>query len=438
MTGRDVPTDHELRDNLQKRIVLVEDEEKRKRDLVPTGSAFSKRHYRAGMAASDRNKQKGNGTGAGNQTTGGSTTGNGTSASGGGSGVSPIDIQAAEGNGLTAANKPTSNNTLGLDIEADDVSYIATVQIGTPPQNFNVIMDSGSADFWVGSEQCQDCSSNATLLGSQGSSSFVASNQQFEVQYGSGAVAGLKCQDTVNLAGLSLTNHSFGVALQESQQFTGAPIDGLMGLAQSTLSEQGVPTPVESLATAGLISAPIASFKISRLSDQLNDGEITFGALDTTKFDQNTLTAFDNVNQQGFWEGAVDDFSVGGQSAGLQGRTAILDTGTTLILAPAQDAATVMQMLGGQCDQQQCTIPCTANASLALTFGNTAFSIEPQDMAVLPVDINDPTGNCTAGIQPGSVGGANEWLVGDVFLKNAYFSVDQSTNQISLAKLTNN
>jgi hypothetical protein len=36
------------------------------------------------------------------------------------------------------------------------------------------------------------------------------------------------------------------------------------------------------------------------------------------------------VNQQGFWEAAMDDVSVNGGHLGLQGRTAILDTGQYL------------------------------------------------------------------------------------------------------------
>ena len=108
-----------------------------------------------------------------------------------------------------------------------------------------------------------------------------------------------------------------------------------MGLAQSGLSQQQKPTPVESLAAAGLISAAITSYKISRLADKLNDGQVTFGGLDPTRFSQATLVTLPNVNAQGFWEGAIDAIKVDGQDTGLQGRTAILDTGTTLIIAPA-------------------------------------------------------------------------------------------------------
>lgn len=106
------------------------------------------------------------------------------------------------------------------------------------------------------------------------------------------------------------------------------PFDGLMGLALSTLSQQGVPTPPETLAAKGLIKSAITSFKISRLTDNKNDGEITFGGLDTTKFDPKTIVTFKNVNTQGFYEGSLA-VSIDGKDLGLsKATTAILDTGT--------------------------------------------------------------------------------------------------------------
>lgn len=422
MTGRSEPPEHELRAEMHKRMYILESASVNASSATTVArSNFSRRHSRHSKPFTNAASN--------------------TSSTGTGGGVSPLDIQAAENGGLTPAKQPTANNTLALAIDADDVGYIATIQIGTPPQNFNILMDSGSADFWVGSESCQSqqgTCGNHTFLGSKSSSSFVQSNQNFNVTYGSGAVAGVLCQDNVNMAGLQLNNHTFGVANEESVQFSAdtVPFDGLMGLAQSILSNEKVPTPVESLASNGLISSAISSFKISRLADQLNDGQVTFGGLDPTKFVASTLITIPNVSKVGFWEGALNAITVNGQNTGMAGRTAILDTGTTLIIAPPADTLAVVTMLGGKCDTQQCTIPCTSNASVALSFGNASFTIDPRDMLLLPVDVNDPTGDCTAGIQPGTIGTDTEWLVGDVFLKNAYLSVDTTNNQISLAKLS--
>jgi len=430
MTGRKEPSSEELEANLVKRFNRAGAQPKQRRH---------NNHHGNNVDANDSESNAvGNG---GNSNAGGNTQAAGNSTTGGGEGFSEVDLKAQTNGGLTAAGKPTADNSLGLDIEANDVGYIATVQVGTPPQDFRILMDSGSADFWIGAEGCKSvlggCGKH-TFLGPKGSSSFVDSGKQFQVTYGSGAVAGNIISDNVNIAGLALDKHVFGVATQETQDFADDSVsfDGLIGLAQSTLSNQGVPTPVEALASNKLITDAITSYKISRLSDGLNDGEITFGGLDKTKFDAKTLTTFDNVNTQGFWEGDVL-FSVNGQDLGLKGRTAILDTGTTLIIAPAADAAAVHAKIDGAKSDGQggFTIPCTTTAVVSMSFGGTNFDINPTDLLFAPVDPNDLTGDCISGISSGNIGGANEWLVGDVFLKNAYFSTDVTKNQISLAKL---
>lgn len=210
-----------------------------------------------------------------------------------------------------------------------------------------------------------------------------------------------------------------------------------MGLAQSSLSNQGVPTPVESLASAGIIQEAITSYKISRVSDSLNDGEVTFGGKDTSKFDPKTLVTLPNVNPQGFWEAQMDAVTVNGQDLGFDNRTAILDTGTTLLVVPPSDAEAIHRAIPGAKSDGNggFTIPCTTNASLALSFGGQLFTIEPSDLTFVPSNSKDLTGDCVSGISSGQVQGPNEWLNGDVFLKNAYFSTDVGKNTIQLAKL---
>ncbi|KXN91695.1 putative aspartic-type endopeptidase CTSD [Leucoagaricus sp. SymC.cos] len=471
MTGRNEPSAEELEQHMKRRVVSVEGPEglqkRYNRQGVPKtqGGATGKTNNQ--KATGGRNGQQGNGaTGqsgnnnGGNQTTGnkggkgagnskggkgaGAATGAAAGAAGGAAGATAgATSGGAATQAVTNANTPTAGNSLGLDIEANDVGYLATVQMGTPPQDFLILMDSGSADLWVGAENCQsanggDCG-NHRFLGSQSSSSFVDTNQPFSVTYGTGSVSGDIITDNIAIAGLQLNQHTFGVATTESADFSDntTPFDGLMGLAQSTLSEQKTLTPIEALAKQGVVNQAVIGYKISRLADNKNDGEITFGGTDSAKFDSATVVDLPNVSQQGFWESAMDAVSVDGKSLGLNGRTAILDTGTTLIVAPDADAQAVHAAItGAQPDGQGgFTIPCNTQASVALTFGGTSFAIDPRDIAFQPVDPNNPNGDCVSGISSGNVGGANEWLVGDVFLKNAYFSTDVGKNSMSLAKL---
>lgn len=90
--------------------------------------------------------------------------------------------------------------------------------------------------------------------------------------------------------------------------------------------------------------------------------------------------------------------------------------GTTLIVAPPNDAATVHQAIdGAKADGQGgFTVPCNTNASVALTFGGKIFAIDPRDIAVQPVSAADPTGDCVSGIAAGAVGADTEWLVRNV------------------------
>ena len=80
-------------------------------------------------------------------------------------------------------------------------------------------------------------------MGTQSSSTFVDTGKPFEVTYGSGQVAGDIITDNIAVAGLALNAHTFGVATEESVDFSSdsTPFDGLMGLAQS-VSKYIIPT----------------------------------------------------------------------------------------------------------------------------------------------------------------------------------------------------
>ena len=270
---------------------------------------------------------------------------------------------------------------------------------------------------------------NHTSLGPRSSKSFIPDHQT--AFYIPDIVVGDYGQDNVTIAGLVLDTYKLGVASDDSSQLSKAPFDGIMGLGLQVssshcvcisttytspvqpLSKDNISTPVQALATNNLIQHAIASFKTPRLADQLDDGEVTFGGLDATKFDPKTLVTIPNVNQRGLWEGTMDAITINDIVTSLVKPTALFDTSIPLILTPPQHAQYVMERLGGTCNMTQCTIPCTTQASLALSFGNASFAIDPRDLAILPINPTDPTGNCTAGIQPNPNTKVTQWLVSD-------------------------
>ncbi|KAF7330311.1 Acid protease [Mycena venus] len=336
------------------------------------------------------------------------------------------------------SNQPAvlAQNSTQIDIDGADTGYLATVEIGTPSRNFAIILDSGSSDFWVGSDVCTDENGNGcgnhTFLSAANSQSFVNTGKKWSVTYGSGAASGEIVTDTVILGGMVLGNHSFGVAHSMSQSFSGdKAADGLMGLGGKGLSNQGVPTPVQAMKDTGFIDQAITSYRLPRLLDHTNNGEVTFGGLDESKFDRSTLVTV-NSTGDGFWFAPLGGVSVDGDDvSGIQSTVGLMDTGTTLLVVPTKESAAIHAKIPGAKLQSsgQWSIPCGTNTTVALKFGGKSFPINPKDLVF--ASFGKTTGDCTSGI--GSFDDT-KFLVGDTFLKSVYFSTNVDENTITLAQ----
>lgn len=108
-----------------------------------------------------------------------------------------------------------------------------------------------------------------------------------------------------------------------------------------------------------------------------------------------------------------------------------------MLIVPPADATAIHNLIPGANSDGQggFTIPCTGDATVALTFAGIQFNINPKDIAFQPVDPTNPQGDCVSGIASGTIGTATQWLAGDVFLKNVYFGTDATAGTLSLAQL---
>lgn len=133
-----------------------------------------------------------------------------------------------------------------------DASYAGAVNIGTPPQSFLLIVDTGSSDLWVTGTSCETATCRATTpFNPSDSSSYQTNNEQFSITYGSGTASGIIAQDTVSMGGFTVNGQGLAVVNSTSANLITAPISGLMGLGFRALAQTASTPFWQTLATSG-------------------------------------------------------------------------------------------------------------------------------------------------------------------------------------------
>lgn len=178
------------------------------------------------------------------------------------------------------------------------------------------------------------------------------------------------------------------------------------------------------LSSNKLIGSKLYGIHLSRGKDGLQDGELNLGEVNKDRFTGylNWNTCVDN--DSGFWEIPLSDAGVNGKALGITGRSAIIDTGTSFILMPSQDALKIhSQIPGFKQDGETFSVPCDTTAVVQFSFGKQSYNITTADWRGLRLQ----SGLCRSNIVGRQTFKDTQWLVGDVFLKNVYsvFDFDQ-------------
>ncbi|KAH1171983.1 hypothetical protein KIL84_007601 [Mauremys mutica] len=317
-----------------------------------------------------------------------------------------------------------------------DASYYGEISIGTPPQNFLVLFDTGSSNLWVPSTYCQSqaCSNHARFNPSQ-SSTYSSNGQTFSLQYGSGSLTGFFGYDTMTLQNIAVTNQEFGLSENEpGTNFIYAQFDGILGMAYPSLAVGGATTALQGMLQENLLSQPIFSFYLSSQPSSQYGGEVVFGGVDSSLYSGQIYWA--PVTQELYWQIGIDEFAIGGQATGWcsQGCQAIVDTGTSLLTVPQQLMSTFLQDVGAQENEYgEYVVDCSSVQSLptiSFTINGVSFPLPPSAY------ILSNNGYCSVGVEPTylpSQNGQPLWILGDVFLRQYYSVYDMGNNRIGFA-----
>ncbi|KAJ6499363.1 aspartic peptidase domain-containing protein [Mycena sanguinolenta] len=310
-----------------------------------------------------------------------------------------------------------------------DIMYYGPLQIGTPPQELTVDVDTGSADLWFPCD-CPDCENKQ--FEPLESSTCEESNETFSISYGSGTADGQLMRDTVSVGGLEVRRQWFGAARSLQGDFNGLPNDGLLGLAFSTVAQSGKATFFENLIAEGL--PPMFSMHLARHHD---DSAVCFGCIDRLK----TLDpgiVWISVLSKAYWSISMDAINVNvNKTRELQLATAlraIVDTGTTLIYLPEAVVSEFYAVIPGsthvfQPEFEFYTFPCSTMLDIEFAFGQNRFAVNPADFNLGMTAPDSP--DCVGGVLPLSAASGfpqDLAIVGDEFLKSWYSIFDYGSD----------
>ncbi|CAA6665347.1 unnamed protein product [Spirodela intermedia] len=222
-----------------------------------------------------------------------------------------------------------------------DAQYYGEIGIGTPPQKFTVIFDTGSSNLWVPSVKCYfsvACYVHSKYKSSL-SSTYQKNGKPAEIHYGTGAISGSSAKTMLKLVFIEATR-------EPSVTFLVGKFDGICGLGFQEISVGNVVPLWYNMISQGLVKEPIFSFWFNRNADDEEGGEIVFGGADPNHYKGNHT--YVPITRKGYWQFDMGDVLIDGRSSGICSGScaAIADSGTSLIAGPTATIAEINHAIG--------------------------------------------------------------------------------------------
>jgi len=315
-----------------------------------------------------------------------------------------------------------------------NAQYFAEIALGTPPQTFTVVLDTGSSNLWVPSTRC---SSIACFLhrryDADQSNSYKENGTEFAIQYGTGSLEGVISNDLLKMGDITIENQDFGESTKEpGLTFAFGKFDGILGLGYDNIAVKRVVPPFYHMVNRKLIDEPVFSFYLNDVNEGPQQGEVVFGGTDDSHFTGKVHYA--PIRRKGYWEVTLENVKWAGEYLDIEEIGAAIDTGTSLIALPTTLAELINKEIGAKKNYAgQYTLECDTIPSLpeiCLAFNGRDFCLNGTDY-VLEVQKQCISGFAGIDIPPPA---GPLWIVGDVFLRKYYTIYDLGRNRVGFAK----
>jgi len=318
-----------------------------------------------------------------------------------------------------------------------NAQYYGEISLGTPPQTFSVIFDTGSSNLWVPSTHC---TSIACFLhhrfDSKKSTTFKENGTEFEIHYGTRSLEGIISNDILRVGDIAVKHQDFGESVKEpGLTFAFGKFDGIFGLGYDRISVKGVVPPFYNMVNRHLLDEPVFSFWLNNATNsQEIGGELVFGGSDRSHF--NGKIHWAPVRRKGYWEVELEKVVFDGEEVDMEDTGAAIDTGTSLLAVPTVVAELINKQIGAKKNfAGQYIIECDKVPSLpdfSLQFNGKLFTLTGYEY------ILEVQGQCISSFMgldiPKPLGPI--WIIGDAFLRKFYTIYDLGKDRVGFADST--
>ncbi|KAG0243059.1 hypothetical protein BGX31_011222 [Mortierella sp. GBA43] len=344
-------------------------------------------------------------------------------------------------------DKLFSSKYLGTSVvsNARNLGYSGTIILGdNPPQEFEVVFDTGSDMIVVTSDQCQGTHCND--MAHYKCVTCQKTPYSYNITYGDGTWGnGPIVTDTVSIGGLVVKDQQILDIVQSGLDLSsyGSGISGLVGLMPSSPVMNAIP-PLATIFKDKLLDMNVFSVYLAPSLKTRQGGSFLFGGIDRTKFvgelNQVPLSTAPGV-REGMWYIDADGAFIGSTPvSGYKTSPWLFDTGTSFIAVPTSFAAAFHENIPGSSfsDVDKIySVPCTGNWTFGVSFNGTKYEIPYLDYIAFA---DKAAKLCVSLVMP--LGDYEMFILGDPFLRQVYAVYDftPGASRIGLAavNVTNN
>jgi len=323
--------------------------------------------------------------------------------------------------------------------------YYGTISIGSPPQDFVVLFDTGSGNLLIPSTLCDgkpcmqhkrfnsSLSPNATDIGFSAQPDTPVGDDGdrdiVNLAFGTGTVSGIIVKDKVCVGNICTHADIVAETEESDEPFGHAPFDGIMGLGLPKLSEGDRFNVFSCMIADKAVKMNLFSVFLG-LTDE-EGSEITFGEYKKEHMASELFWAPVSNTSTGFWQVALDDVAVNNTKLSLcHGNcSVIVDTGTSLLAGPPD-------IINALIDKLDVASDCSNFNSLpdiGFVIGGHIMNLSPEDY----VDKNG-TKDCGVSLMTQDAGENHQplFILGDPFLRKYYsvYSRERMAVGFALAK----